>query len=617
MFYRVILGRFWVIALGLVGLFVAGPACATNIMDTSMQTFQTQINTIQSTTVSYGTNLLIVLVTIQMGVSGIMTLLGNIELGELFKGLLVKNIMIMCLFYALIHGSTTYLNPIISTFTQMGQKATSTPTALTPSTIIDQGIDTVQLMFTSYAKAANTASGGSTGSTGSTGSSGFSVAAMASAAMTALTSNLLASLQMVMLAFLFFISFVGLAIGLALTTIQGYLWVAITPFLLGFGGLNFTRDMAITAMKGGFAIGMKIFLTYVIVGIASGLAAQIGTSLATMTLANPYPLWEAAATGLFFLVLAWSVPKMASDLMNGSASLSPGEAIGQAATVLAGAVGLGAAGAAAAGAAAKLGGSAVSGAGGLAKALGAGMDSAADHGKSGMAAAAHAMGEVGSHGMGLVKDAVGGTGSAFAQKVDSSVGGKLASSINSTRGGSMSGIPVPSSSEGSIPSPAASSGDSGASGGTGSSGAGGDGAGATPASSGAADTSSPAQSSASPAASSGDSGTSGGTGNSGAGGAGATPAASSSDSGASGGAGGDGATPRAATSSPAQSSASTGIPVPSDASGASISGGSNPVKPPQPGKLAQVQQGLQNFASQMPQDGHTVGVNANISHSAE
>ncbi|KMY85164.1 hypothetical protein BUMB_02029 [Candidatus Paraburkholderia calva] len=100
--------------------------------------------------------------------------------------------------------------------------------------------------------------------------------------------------------------------------------------------------------------------------------------------------------------------------------------------------------------AAKGAGGAAAGATGLAKALSAGVNSGLDLGKSGTALAAHSLGQVGAHGLGMasgaIGDAVGGVRTNFAQSVDKSAGSKIASSIEATRGGSVSGIPVPQAS---------------------------------------------------------------------------------------------------------------------------------------------------------------------------
>lgn len=535
----------------------------SNVMTSVMTQFQTQIQQVQSKAISNGEELLVMLVTIQIGLGSMMAILGNGEIGEVLKNILVKNIMIMGFFFALIKGGSTYLNPIEGMFSQLGQSISGMSTALTPAGVIDQGIDTMNMMLTSFGTASNTAANSAV-------SSASGITGTVSAAFSAMTGNFFASLEIICIAIIIFISFVGMALGLALTTVQFYFWTALTPFVLGFGGLNFTRDMAITSLKGGISIGMKVLLTDVLVSIASNLAGTMGTSLGNVTLANLTPLWECAAASAFFVVMAWSIPKMASDLLNGTSSMSPGEAIGQAATVIAGAVGAGAAGAAALGAAGKAGVNAAAGASGLSRALSAGMNSGLDLGKSGTALAAHTMGEVGSHGLGMMKGAIGGAGSAFAQKVDSSMGGKIASSINATRGGSMSGIPVPP--------------DANPRGGSG----GGDSGGGAPSGSGG-----------------GDSGVGGG-------GAGASPVDTSNA----------GSSPVDSTNAGAGGSASgsggAAVPTPqSDASSAAISGGSgssNQVKPPK-GTLARTQEGLRSFASQMPQDGHTVGVNANITHS--
>ncbi|ENG0237627.1 P-type conjugative transfer protein TrbL [Burkholderia multivorans] len=537
-------------ALCLVGAFallamLATPAVASNVLDQTTNAFQQASQQFGAQMQSLGMRLLFILATIQISVNGInwLTKQGDFES---LAGSLVNFVITLGLWYGFIHMSQQWLPSIINGFHFAGQKGSGLP-QLSPSAIIDQGIDLMGVVKQSFIKA-----------TGSTTAFG------------ALMSNFQPALESLAIELLLFLSFAVLAFQMVMTTISGFFWLAVVPLLLGFGGMKFTRDLATTALKGGVTIGGKILVTYLLAGVAAKLAPMIGTEMGGMTIDNMQPMWECAAVALIFALLSWQLPKIAGDVINGSASLSAGEGMQSIAMTGAGAAGMALGGVTAAqamGSALGHAGGATAAAGtGLMKAIGAGINSGMDLGKSGTALASHALSQVGGHGLGLmtgqVGDKLGGAKANFAQAVDNSFGGRVASSIDATRGGTVSGVPAPASTA--APS-AASSG--------------------TPV--------------AQPA--NGDAGSA--TGFQSAPSVDSTPAAPSSSS-----------APAAASSgSTSTTSPSGSAPVPGDASTASISGDTaRSAKPPTPGMLSGVHQRMKDLQGYIPQDGHTVGLNANI-----
>ncbi|WP_334022003.1 type IV secretion system protein [Burkholderia orbicola] len=529
--------------LTLLAMF-ATPAFASNVLDQTTSQFQVAAQSFGTQMQALGMRLLFLLATIQMGVNGIKTLTKQSSMEEMLSSL-AMTVIVVCFWAGILKSAQTWLPSIIDGFDWAGQQGSGLG-KLSPSAIIDQGIDLMGTMKSAFLQA--------------TGSSN---------ALTALLSNPQPAMEMVAIEFVIFLSFVVLAFQMVMTTISGYFWLAVTPLLLGFGGLTFTRDMAISGLKGGVAIGGKILVTYLLAGVAAKLGPILGGAMGSITLSNMQPMWECAASALIFAFLSWQLPKLAGDLLNGTASLSAGEAMSGIAMTAAGAAGLalgGASAASALGSAMGHAGSATAAAGGgLMKALGAGINSGLDLGKSGAGLATHTLGQMGEHGLGMAKgaigDALGGARTGFAQKVDNSLGGRVASSINATRGGSMAPVAPPAP---------------------------------TPQSVGA---------------------------QSGAPSAQALQTAASNDGG-----GGDGASveqsetaPESAGASATSAAASSGASSPTtpasaaNASTASITGGSpSPVTPSAPSALASAQQRMKEFASYVPPDAHTVGLNANI-----
>lgn len=337
-------------------------------------------------------------------------------------------------------------------------------------------------------------------------------------------------------------AFTVTAAQLVMAQVESMIVIAAAPILLAFGALSFTRDIATNVMKHALSTGVKILTIYIIAGVM----AKIGPAFSDVLIANseqifssPGQLLEVIGVAFLMLLLSFFVPTIASSMLTGSSGLSGtaalGAAMGAAAMAAKTAGGLVSGAAGAAGAAGNAAAGVAAGAGGLAKALGAGYSAGMDMGKSGVGAAAHAAGEVAKHGLGMgvssVGNAVKGAANSFADKVNNSTGGQIASSIEATRGGSMSGT---------------GSGDSGGGtgGGTGGSAGGDSGASVAPGADASASDSAPASSTA---------------------GGGAAPAASSS-SGASSGSGSAGS--RVAPPSAAGATASA----------TSTSGASSPAK---------------------------------------
>lgn len=408
----------------LVGLsFLITPAFASNVLDQTTDLYKKSAYNFGMKTQVMAEKLLYTLLVIQIGIKAVHNTIKDIGLNDIIKEV-VTTIVTACFFTWLIHGASWLLPAFLNFFYEAGKSGTGL-SDLTPSVLIDQGFDLISAMQTAYLKATGSHSG-----------------------FTAFLSNPQPALEFTVIRFIIFISYVILAFQMVMTLISSYFWMATMPLILGFAGISYTRETAVGALtKGGITIGMKILVTYLLAGVADQMGPLLASAMGSVSLSNLQPIWFCAAAALIFAGLAWSLPKLASDLVNGTASLSAGETMGQMAMAAGGAAALAMGGLGAAKAAGALGGNIAAEATGVAKALGAGMESAADHGKSGLGAVAHAVGQAGSHGMGMMSGALGEKLAAgktsFAGQVENSAGGKVASSIQSGRGGSMAGAPKP------------------------------------------------------------------------------------------------------------------------------------------------------------------------------
>ncbi|SOZ14454.1 putative conjugative transfer protein TrbL [Cupriavidus taiwanensis] len=259
---------------------------------------------------------------------------------------------------------------------------------------------------------------------------------------------------------LLLIAFVVTAAQLVMAQVESMVVIAAAPVLLAFGALSFTREIATNVMRHALSTGVKVLTIYILAGVMVKLGPAMADALKAggdQVLTSPGNLLEVIGISGLMVLLSFFIPTIASSMLSGSSGLSGTAALGAA---------MGAAAAAATGSAAAVGGlgsaakatgssaaGAVAGATGLAAALNAGLASASDHGLSGLEATGHALGTVAGHGLDMASGTVGSAAvsarEAFGGKVDQSIGGKIASSIQAGRGGSVAGMPSPSTDAGS------------------------------------------------------------------------------------------------------------------------------------------------------------------------
>jgi type IV secretion system protein TrbL len=365
----------------------------------------------------YAQRLFWALAAVDFGWTCITYIIEKNDIGDML-GSLVRKVMTISFFFILLKMSDTWIPMIINSFTQIGQDAAGSSASSTPDQIVSTGWSTALAMYQAVANKG-------------------------------LTDKIAMTIPVTALSILCFLSFLFVAVQLLVTLIETYIAIGAGIIMLGFGGSRWTTDMASKYMQYAVATGVKLMVIYLIVGAGQTLFDQTAMIDANQIIKS---CMTAMGAGFVYSYLAFQVPSIASSMMSGSPTMTAGGMMGAALTTGAAMAGAGAAAGAAGMSAAKGAAGAASGATGLAKALSAGVNSGLDLGKSGTALAAHALGQTGAHGLGLAKgaigDAVGGAKSNFAQAVDKSVGGKIASSIEATRGGSVSGVPAPQASSG-------------------------------------------------------------------------------------------------------------------------------------------------------------------------
>jgi type IV secretion system protein TrbL len=270
---------------------------------------------------------------------------------------LIRKIMWLGAFYALLLYGRQWIPAIIDSFSQLGGSAAGINgnQGLSPSNVLTQGLN-------------------------------IAAALMDAASSSAFFTNPGTCLAVMVSATLVVIAFIAVTIQYIVAVVESYLVVSAGVIFLGFGGSRWTTPYVERYIGLGVSTGVKIMILYMLVGVGMNLsggwlneAAGIGTS------PNPSMTgFDVMGAALIFMMVCWQVPKLFAAVLGGSPALSGGDLVATGTTVLSGAatvasLGAGAIAAAAGGAAALSGvaapgGSAVGGgASGMVASVGSGI----------------------------------------------------------------------------------------------------------------------------------------------------------------------------------------------------------------------------------------------------
>jgi type IV secretion system protein TrbL len=154
------------------------------------------------------------------------------------------------------------------------------------------------------------------------------------------------------------VSFAILVAQYIICWLQMYIYLAIVPILLSLGALSYTKDITMKSISTTIVLGVRFMTIFLVMAIAKAMVSDMGADIASATLSNMTPLLSAVGMAIILLLLAIKAPTLATDLLNGTSSLSAGDAasmpfVAAAAGAAAGAVtgGLSSAGSAVTGAA--------------------------------------------------------------------------------------------------------------------------------------------------------------------------------------------------------------------------------------------------------------------------
>jgi type IV secretion system protein TrbL len=301
----------------------AGPDFNTTVPSQIMDQFRDERLQWTANVFSYANALFGILAVIEFAWSAAVMLLEKSDL-QTWTSALIRKLMWIGAFYALLLNGRVWIPAIIDSFTQIGQNAAGL-NALSPSNIFMQGLS-------------------------------LAGALMDGASTSAFFTNPGTSLALAFAALLIVVSYTLIAINFIVTLVESYLVVSVGFIFLGFGGSRWTAPYTERYIGLAVSIGIKIVLLYCL--IAAGFDLSVGwlnEAQGISTSARPaMTAFDVMGGALIFMMCCWQIPKLFAAVIGGSPALTGGDFVATAAIVGGAALAVG--GAAASGVGSLIGG---------------------------------------------------------------------------------------------------------------------------------------------------------------------------------------------------------------------------------------------------------------------
>ncbi len=340
----------WLPLFVIAGLFVQtalgqGGAFQTTNPDDILQQFRDQRALWTANIFVYANALFGILAVIEFAWSAAVMLLEKSDL-QSWTSALIRKLMWIGAFYALLINGRTWIPAIIDSFNQIGANAAGMGGPLSPGNVFAQGLSIAGALIDA----------------GST---------------SAFFTNPGTSLSLILCAVLIVVSYIFITVNFVVTIVESYIVVSVGFIFLGFGGSRWTVPYTERYIGLAISIGIKIVLLYCL--ITAGLNLGVGwINEADSVGTAPHPnmvAFDVMGAALIFMMCCWQIPKLFAAVVGGAPALAGGDLWGTGMAVLGSGV-----------AVASLGATAITGAAGASVAV-AGTGSAASTGGSGPGAA--------------------------------------------------------------------------------------------------------------------------------------------------------------------------------------------------------------------------------------
>ena len=258
----------------------------------------------------YANTLFGMLAVIEFAWSAAVMLLEKSDL-QSWTAALVRKVMWLGAFYALLLYGRFWIPAIIDSFEIIGQNAAGTG-PMSPSDVFSRGID-------------------------------LAGALMATSSSAAFFTNLGTSLTMVVTGIITALAFIAITVQFVVAMVESYIIVAAAFIFVGFGGSRWTAPYVERYIGLGVSNGVKIMLLYLLIGTGMNLSVDWMTEAENIA-SNSSPAMSALeimGASIIFMMLCWQIPKLFAAVLGGSPALSGGDLIGTSAFLAGSAVAVG------------------------------------------------------------------------------------------------------------------------------------------------------------------------------------------------------------------------------------------------------------------------------------
>jgi len=234
-----------------------------------------------------------ILVAIQLTWSAIWWVLDREDgLGVLSS--LLRQVVAIGFFYALLLNGGTWIPAVIQGFSQAGATAAGI-TNLSPTGVFDQGLALANKILNATADLG-------------------------------LLDGFFASLVAGITALIVVIAFAIIAAQLLVVLVESFIVIGAGILFLGFAGSRWTKFFTERYLSYLASVGVKLFVLYLIMGVGMGIAARWMPVLERGGF-SPIPFFYVMGGSLVFVFLTWHIPSVAGSMMAGAVSLSLSDAV--------------------------------------------------------------------------------------------------------------------------------------------------------------------------------------------------------------------------------------------------------------------------------------------------
>ncbi len=292
----------WLPVIALSSLFVQAAFAQqapfnTTVPGDIMTQFRNQRITWTTNIWVYANALFGILAVIEFAWSAAVMLLEKSDL-QSWTSALVRKIMWIGAFYALLINGRIWIPAIIDSFTQIGAGAAGLGGPLNPGDVFMQGI-------------------------------AIAGALLDAASSSAFFTNPGSSLALAFAALLIVVSYIVITINFLVTFVESYLVISVGFLFLGFGGSRWTAPYVERYIGLAVAIGIKIVLLYCLISAGLGLGnGWLAEAQGVGTAAHPsMTAFDVMGAALIFMMLCWQIPKLFSAVLGGAPALTGGDLI--------------------------------------------------------------------------------------------------------------------------------------------------------------------------------------------------------------------------------------------------------------------------------------------------